>query len=223
MVEHHVHDHRFILILIGDSGVGKTNLLLQFSRNQFNLESKPNNCVEIDVVNINVDDKIIRAQILDAPGEERYRELVGTYYRCTIGALIVYDITRKVTFENVERWLKELRDRRDQNIVIMLVGNKADQINLRSVQREDALSFSERVNINLFMETSALDKSSVNNAFTKLLAHIYKHVVLSKKGVDMANHHMVEPKGQTKNVGGHEDVGITRASTRWKIYEYFLM
>lgn len=116
--------------------------------------------------------------------------------------MIVYDITRSITFENVQRWLKELRDQTDQNIVIMLVGNKMDQADLRSVQTEDAKTFAERENINLFMETSALDKSCVDNAFTKVLTQIYH----------MDNRRKVEPKGQTKNLGGHEDVGIKRAS-----------
>lgn len=132
----------------------------------------------------------------------RYRAITSAYYRGAVGALIVYDISRKITFENVEKWLKEVRDHKDQNMVIVLLGNKADQTNLREVQREDAKAFAERENINLFMETSALDKSCVDNAFTKVLTQIYH----------MDNRRKVEPKGQTKNLGGHEDVGIKRAS-----------
>ncbi|CAH1415872.1 unnamed protein product [Lactuca virosa] len=202
MVAYNDHDYFFKLVLIGDSGVGKSNLLSQFSRNEFILKSSATIGVEFANSSINVGDTVIKAQIWDTAGQEKYRAITSAYYRGAVGALIVYDITRKITFENVEKWLKEVRDHKEQNMVIVLLGNKADQTNLRSVQREDAKAFAERENINLFMETSALDKSSVDKAFTKALTEIYH----------MDNHHMVEPKGQTKNVGGHEDVGIKRAS-----------
>ncbi|CAH1415873.1 unnamed protein product [Lactuca virosa] len=177
-----------------------------------NSTSNPQPCtigVQFTSSSINVNGKIIKAQFWDTAGQERYRAVVSAYYRGAVGALIVYDITRKMTFEHVGRWLKELRDHSDQNMVIMLLGNKAYRINLGMVQREDAKTFAERENIKLFMEISALDKSSVDNAFTKLVTQIYKHVV--KKELDMANHHIVEPKGQMISVG-HEDVRITKGS-----------
>ncbi|KAD7117101.1 hypothetical protein E3N88_04369 [Mikania micrantha] len=114
------YDYLFKVVLIGDSGVGKTNLLSRFSRNEFSLESKSTIGVEFATRSISVDDKIVKAQIWDTAGQERYRAITSAYYRGAVGALIVYDITRNVTFENVERWLKELRDHTDQNIVIML-------------------------------------------------------------------------------------------------------
>lgn len=87
---------------------------------------------------LQVDGKTIKAQIWDTAGQERYRAITSAYYRGAVGALVVYDITKSVTFENVERWLKELRDHADPNIVIMLVGNKSDLRHLRSVQTEEA-------------------------------------------------------------------------------------
>ncbi|CAI9279620.1 unnamed protein product [Lactuca saligna] len=202
------YNYLFKVVLIGDSGVGKTNLLLRFSENEFNLESKSNIGVEHAICSIVVDNKIIKGQMWDTAGKERYRAITRAYYRGAVGALIVYDITRSITFENVQRWLKELRDHTDQNIVIMLVGNRMDQANLRSVQKEDAKTFAERENINLFMETSALNTLNVNNAFTKVLTQIY-HVVSKKKDDNHHYHQMVEPKGETINVGGRKDVEIT--------------
>ena len=87
---------------------------------------------------LQVDSKTVKAQIWDTAGQERYRAITSAYYRGAVGALVVYDITKSVTFENVERWLKELRDHADPNIVIMLVGNKSDLRHLRSVQTEEA-------------------------------------------------------------------------------------
>ncbi|KAJ0637207.1 putative small GTP-binding protein [Helianthus annuus] len=203
------YDYLFKVVLIGDSGVGKTNLLSRFSKNEFSLESKSTIGVEFATRSINVDDKIIKAQIWDTAGQERYRAITSAYYRGAVGALIVYDITRNVTFENVERWLKELRDHTDQNIVIMLVGNKADLRHLRAVQVEDAKTFAEREN-NFFMETSALESLNVENAFTEVLTQIY-HVV-SKKALDIGNDPMVPLRGQTINVGGKDEVSEVKKS-----------
>ncbi|KAH0870851.1 hypothetical protein HID58_077873 [Brassica napus] len=120
------YDYLFKLVLIGDSGVGKSNLLSRFTRNEFSIESKSTIGVEFATRSVHVDEKTIKAQLWDTAGQERYRAITSAYYRGAVGALLVYDITRHVTFENVERWLKELRDHTDASVVIMLVGNKAD-------------------------------------------------------------------------------------------------
>ena len=104
--------------------------------------------------------------------------LPAAYYRGAVGALLVYDITKTVTFENVERWLKELRDHADSNIVIMLVGNKCDLRHLRSVQTEDAKAFCEKEGLS-FIETSALESTNVEQAFQRILTEIY-HIVSKK-------------------------------------------
>uniref|UniRef100_A0A3P8XA55 Ras-related protein Rab-25 n=1 Tax=Esox lucius TaxID=8010 RepID=A0A3P8XA55_ESOLU len=121
------------MVLIGDSGVGKSNLLSRFTRNEFNLESKSTIGVEFATRSIQVDGKTVKAQIWDTAGQERYRAITSAYYRGAVGALLVYDIAKHLTYENVERWLKELRDHADSNIVIMLVGNKSDLRHLRAV------------------------------------------------------------------------------------------
>ena len=133
---------RFLLVvLIGDSGVGKSNLLSRFTRNEFNLDSKSTIGVEFATRSIQIDNKTIKAQIWDTAGQERYRAITSAYYRGAVGALLVYDISKSLSFENVTRWLKELRDHADSNIVIMLVGNKTDQRHLRAVPTEDGKTF----------------------------------------------------------------------------------
>lgn len=124
-------------MLIGDSGVGKSNLLSRFTRNEFNLESKSTIGVEFATRSIQVDGKTVKAQIWDTAGQERYRAITSAYYRGAVGALLVYDIAKHLTYENVDRWLKELRDHADSNIVIMLVGNKSDLKHLRAVPTEE--------------------------------------------------------------------------------------
>ena len=135
-------DFLFKVVLIGDTGVGKSNLLSRFTRNEFIYDSKTTIGVEFATKNIPVDgNKVVKAQIWDTAGQERYRAITSAYYRGAVGALLVYDISRSSTFENVERWLKELRDHADANIVIMLVGNKSDLKHLRCVQAEDANAY----------------------------------------------------------------------------------
>ncbi|KAK4491647.1 hypothetical protein RD792_002410 [Penstemon davidsonii] len=197
------YDYLFKVVLIGDSGVGKSNLLSRFTKNEFSQESKSTIGVEFATRSIHVDDKVVKAQIWDTAGQERYRAITSAYYRGAVGALLVYDVTRHVTFENVERWLRELRGHTDTNIVIMLVGNKADLRHLRAVPTADAKSFAERENI-FFMETSALEALNVENAFTQVLTQIY-HVV-SRKALDIGDDPAALPKGQTINIGSRDDV-----------------
>lgn len=180
------YDFLFKVVLIGDSGVGKSNLLSRFTRNEFNLDSKSTIGVEFATRSIQVDTKTIKAQIWDTAGQERYRAITSAYYRGAVGALLVYDISKHQTYENVTRWLKELRDHADANIVIMLVGNKSDLRHLRAVPTEEAKQFASAYWIrpwcwqhsadestgenNLsFIETSALDASNVELAFQNIL------------------------------------------------------
>lgn len=180
------------VVLIGDSGVGKSNLLSRFTRNEFNLESKSTigvefatrfvdlwpkllllfmNYTNFKIRSCVVEGKVVKAQIWDTAGQERYRAITSAlvlkmidnlhtlacvngmdfrmllqhfdyrYYRGAVGALLVYDIAKQTTYENVQRWLKELRDHADAKIVVMLVGNKSDLRHLRAVPIEEAKSY----------------------------------------------------------------------------------
>ncbi|GAA5865400.1 hypothetical protein JCM5296_005480 [Sporobolomyces johnsonii] len=173
------YDYLFKVVLIGDSGVGKSNLLSRFTRNEFNLESKSTIGVEFATRSISVEGKTVKAQIWDTAGQERYRAITSAYYRGAVGALLVYDIAKHATYVNVLRWLKELRDHADSNIVIMLVGNKSDLRHLRAVPTDEAKLFSQENGLS-FIETSALDASNVENAFQTILTEIYR-IVSSKQ------------------------------------------
>ncbi|XP_015936297.1 ras-related protein RABA1f [Arachis duranensis] len=203
------YDYLYKVVLIGDSGVGKSNLLSRFTKNEFTLDSKSTIGVEFATRTVHVHDKIVKAQIWDTAGQERYRAITSAYYRGAVGALVVYDISRHVTFENVERWLKELRDHTDANLVVMLVGNKADLRHLRAVPTEEAKEFAEREKI-YFMETSALESLNVDSAFTEVLTQIYN--VVSRKSLEALNDTAALPKGQTINLGSKEDVSAVKKS-----------
>jgi Ras-related protein Rab-11A len=141
----------------------------------------------------------------------RYRAITSAYYRGAVGALLVYDVTRHSTFENVERWLRELRDHTDPNIVVMLIGNKSDLRHLVAVSTEDGKSFAERESL-YFMETSALEATNVDSAFAEVLTQIYR--IVSKKAMetgDEAAASAVPSKGEkidvSKDVSAMKRVG----------------
>jgi small GTP-binding protein len=166
------------IVLIGDSGVGKTNLLSRFTRDQFNPESKSTIGVEFATKTLEIEGKNVKAQIWDTAGQERYRAITSAYYRGAIGAMLLYDITTSLTFSSLARWLRELRENADPNIVVMLVGNKSDLAEKRAVSVDEGVGFSKTENL-LFIETSARDASNVQEAFTSLITEVVKK--LAKK------------------------------------------
>ncbi|GAB2289057.1 Golgi membrane exchange factor (Ric1p-Rgp1p) subunit [Dionaea muscipula] len=172
-------DYVFKVVLIGDSAVGKSQLLARFARDEFSLDSKATIGVEFQTKTVVIDHKFVKAQIWDTAGQERYRAVTSAYYRGSMGAMLVYDISKRQTFDNIAKWLEELRGHADNNILIMLVGNKSDLgTTLRAVPTEDAKEFAEKESL-FFMETSALEAINVESAFNMLLSEIYKTV--SKK------------------------------------------
>ncbi|KAF9679698.1 hypothetical protein SADUNF_Sadunf06G0041500 [Salix dunnii] len=171
-------DYVFKIVLIGDSAVGKSQFLARFARNEFNADSKATIGVEFQTKTLSMDNKTVKAQIWDTAGQERYRAVTSAYYRGAVGAMLVYDMTKRQSFDHMARWLEELRGHADKNIIIMLIGNKCDLGSLRAVPTEDAEEFAQRENL-FFMETSALEATNVETAFWTVLAEIYR--IISKK------------------------------------------
>jgi len=202
-------DYLFKVVLIGDSGVGKSNLLSRFTRNEFNMESKSTIGVEFATRSLNVDGKNIKAQIWDTAGQERYRAITSAYYRGAVGALLVYDISKHGTYTNVTRWLKELRDHADANIVIMLVGNKSDLKHLRAVPTDEAKAFSTDNGLS-FIETSALDASNVESAFQTILTDIYR--IVSSRSLEQNADPIKPPTGDSITVQPSVDTTANQGS-----------
>ncbi|KAK9664568.1 hypothetical protein RND81_14G052200 [Saponaria officinalis] len=168
-------DYVFKVVLIGDSAVGKSQLLARFARNEFSVDSKATIGVEFQTKTLVIDQKIVKAQIWDTAGQERYRAVTSAYYRGAVGAMLVYDMSKRQSFDHIATWLEELRGHADKNIVIMLICNKCDLASLRAVPIEDAKEFAERENL-FFMETSALDSTNVETAFLTVLTEIYRTI-----------------------------------------------
>ena len=156
------------IVLIGDSGVGKSNLLCRYTKDTFISEIKSTLGVEFACRTLTLPSHTIVAQIWDTAGQERYSSITKAYYKGAVAALIVYDITKQSSFTNIEKWLRELRDHAEGDVAIGLIGNKCDLKQIRAVNSIDAARFSEE-NGMIFMETSALDGTNVEEAFEKLI------------------------------------------------------
>ncbi|KAL7177027.1 hypothetical protein ACSBR2_030373 [Camellia fascicularis] len=168
-------EYLFKVVIIGDSAVGKSNLLSRYARNEFNSHSKATIGVEFQTQSLEIEGKQVKAQIWDTAGQERFRAVTSAYYRGAVGALIVYDITRRTTFDSIARWLDELNTHSDTTVARILVGNKCDLENIRAVSVEEGKSLAEAEGL-FFMETSALDSTNVITAFEMVIREIYNNV-----------------------------------------------
>ncbi|KAJ8510576.1 hypothetical protein OPV22_001010 [Ensete ventricosum] len=174
-VEVEEEEYLFKVVIIGDSAVGKSNLLSRYARNEFNLHSKATIGVEFQTQSVDVDGKEVKAQIWDTAGQERFRAVTSAYYRGALGALLVYDISRCSTFDSIARWLDELNTHSDTTVARMLVGNKCDLETLREVSVEEGKALAEAEGL-FFIETSALDSTNVKTAFEIVIKEIYNNV-----------------------------------------------
>mmetsp|Transcript_45093 Transcript_45093/g.52155 ORF Transcript_45093/g.52155 Transcript_45093/m.52155 type:complete len:205 (-) Transcript_45093:66-680(-) len=166
-------DYEVKLVLVGDSGVGKSNILSRYTRNEFNIESKTTIGVAFEQIHVEIDKRIIRLQIWDTSGQERFEAIVSSYYRRATGALLVYDMTKRSTFESLDTWLKEIRLLAEPNAVIILVGNKSDLKHLRAITKDEGADYAERNGL-LFIETSALASENIEEAFAKLASKLFE-------------------------------------------------
>ncbi|EAN80470.1 Ras-related protein RAB2B, putative [Trypanosoma equiperdum] len=169
------HHYVFKYIIIGDSGVGKSCLLLQFTDKRFEPLHDLTIGVEFGARVVTIKEKNIKLQIWDTAGQESFRSITRSYYRGACGALLVYDVTRRDTFTHLQTWLEDARSNANTAIVIMLIGNKCDLEKKREVSREEGEAFARKHNL-VFMETSAKTAQNVDDAFLKTAAMIYDNV-----------------------------------------------
>ncbi|MCQ2819840.1 MAG: GTP-binding protein [archaeon] len=164
----------FKVILIGDSGVGKSNILSRYILDEFNIDTKATVGVEFGSKMIEKDPNTkIKVQIWDTAGQERYKSITNAYYKGAKGAFIVYDISREETFKNVDKWFSELRNNSDENVFVIIIGNKCDMEDQRQVPKESGESKAQELKT-AFMETSALQAVNIEEAFEKMVDEIYQ-------------------------------------------------
>jgi len=180
--------YKLKLIILGDSGVGKTNIIQRYISDTFNTETRATVGVEFFVKNYRVNNDIIKLEIWDTAGQERYKSITSAYYKGSRGALIVYDITRTITFEDIEKWKNEINEKVKGSLKLMLIGNKCDLKDERKVSIEEALEKAKLLNIPL-METSALDSTNIQKAFENILKEMYKEFKKEKKKEKIEKNH----------------------------------
>ena len=190
------YEQLYKIIIIGDSGVGKSNILGRYLHNEFKHDTKSTVGVEFGSKQLKVDGINIKLQIWDTAGEERYRAITSAYYKGSKGCFIVYDITSEISFENVEKWYEEIRKSAEKEISVILVGNKCDLENERKVSIE--LGQSKAKNLNCpFFETSALNNTNIVTAFQSISENIYNRCK-NEKNLEDDDDYEIVPKDDKK-------------------------
>lgn len=169
------HFSFFVVIVVGNAAVGKTNLIQRWKKGSYDQNNMPTVGTEWTTKQYQCEDSIVKIQMWDTAGQERYRSIVRQYYRGAHGALVVYDVTNRDSFDSIVEWLDNLRDFNPDvvNMQILLVGNKSDRADEREVQTKEGVALATRLGLN-FLETSALSGDNCSKAFQIIFQDIYK-------------------------------------------------
>ncbi|KAH7638600.1 RAS oncogene family member Rab1 isoform X1 [Dermatophagoides farinae] len=192
------YDYLFKLLLIGDSGVGKSCLLLRFADDTYTESYISTIGVDFKIRTIELDGKTIKLQIWDTAGQERFRTITSSYYRGAHGIIVVYDVTDMETFQNVKQWLQEIERYACDNVNKLLVGNKADVIAKKVVDYTTAKEFADNLGIP-FIETSAKQATNVEQAFLMMASEIKSRIGPSTASNKDTGGQTINP-GQTTSI-----------------------
>ena len=166
-------DLSFKIIIVGDQGVGKSCLAIKASRNYFEDYYSPTVGFEFVSFNVRVQNKIIKLQIWDTCGQEVYRSLISSFFRSASLAIIVYSIDTEDSFNNIEKWLNDIKTQSNPDIKIFLIGNKADLEDKRRLTKEQGEQLCRDHKLTFFMETSAKTGFNVQNVFIQVAKELY--------------------------------------------------
>ena len=178
------YDYLFKLLIIGDSGVGKSSLMNRFSDNIFNETFINTIGVDFKIRTINMDGKVIKLQIWDTAGQERFRTIVSSYYRGAHGIMVVFDITNKESFENIPMWCEEIKKHASGSVKKILIGNKSDFDTRRQVEYSEAKELADSMNMT-YIETSAKTALNVEKSFYDLASMLQNNMVVSNNKTDI--------------------------------------
>jgi Ras-related protein Rab-11A len=195
----------FKVVIIGDSGVGKSNIMTRYAQNEFSNDTPSTIGVEFMTKPLKIDGRDIKVQIWDTAGQERFRAISRSVYHGAKGAMIVYDITNQASFDNVGMWLQELRAHVHPTTTLFLIGNKSDLDHMRAVKKEVADRFARENNM-AFMETSALEKINIDRAFEMLVKKMHEAATAASGG-DVSG--KPKPKAAAPS-GGKGSVDLTK-------------
>lgn len=195
------YDYSFKLLLIGDSGVGKEQIMLRFADDTYTESYISTIGVDFKIRTIEIGGKSIKLQIWDTAGQERFRTITSSYYRGAHGIIVVYDVTDQASFSNVKQWLQEIDRYACENVNKLLVGNKCDLTTKKVVDFNTAKEFADGLGIP-FLETSAKNSTNVEDAFITMATEIQKRVSTSGPTPDKGGTTViVSPTKKTKDSG----------------------
>lgn len=161
------HDYLWKVLLIGNSGVGKTGMLTRFCDDEFKEDSEATIGVDFRLCSRTIDRKRVKIQLWDTAGQERFRTITASYYRGSHGVIVVYDITDRTSFQHVRMWMEELGKYAKEGTVRLLVGNKCDLASKRCVSQHEGRELAEELGVH-FLETSAKNSHNIEAAFAAL-------------------------------------------------------
>ena len=176
-----LHDYLFKLLLIGDSGTGKSSLIMRFADDSFNASFISTIGVDFKIKTVDVGGSKIKMQIWDTAGQERFRTIVSSYYRGAHGIIVVYDVTDRQSFSKIQHWLKEIENYGTESVCKLLVGNKCDLNDKRVVDFASAKAFADELGIPI-MEASARSKINVEEIFFTMSRQILEKIRLESSG-----------------------------------------
>lgn len=166
------YDFLYKILLIGDSSVGKTSVLLRYVDGFFNPEFQTTIGVDFKISTLELEGKVVKLQLWDTAGQDRFRNIVASYYRGAQGIIVMYDITNEESFKNLERWVKEIETYLPGSVPKLLVGNKSDLSSERTVPKENAEELAEKLGMS-YTETSAKTSEGIKEAFYQIARDIY--------------------------------------------------
>ena len=178
------YDLSFKMIVIGDSGVGKSCLTTKAVKNTFEEFYQATIGFEFLTFNLKMNDTVVKLQIWDTCGQEVYRSLISNFYRNSSLAVLLYAIDNRESFINAENWLKELKGQASPDVKIMIVGNKCDLEDERKVSFDEVKEFKEKNHLDFFMETSAKTGFNVKNFLIEAAEILYKDYLVNKNSYD---------------------------------------
>lgn len=197
------YNYLFKYIIIGDTGVGKSCLLLQFTDARFRNDHDLTIGVEFGAKLVNIENKAIHLQIWDTAGQESFKSITRGYYRGAAAALLTFDVTRRESFKSLENWLEETKNNGNQNMVIILVANKVDLESQRVVSKEEAEKFANEHGL-LYIETSAKTAFNVNEAFLRTGKQVLEKIMKGE----------IDPSGSNAGIKVGGEPGGQRESAR---------
>ncbi|KAM9733694.1 ras-related protein Rab-1B-like isoform 2-T2 [Menidia menidia] len=189
-------DYLFKLLLIGDSGVGKSCLLLRFADDTYTDSYISTIGVDFKIRTIDMEGKTVKLQIWDTAGQERFRTITSSYYRGAHGIIIVYDVTEQESFNNVRQWLDEIERYACENVSRLLVGNKSDLVSKKVVDAASAQELASTLKVP-FMETSAKSSVNVERAFLTMASEIHKRLASDGGGIQGQ---VTDPRAQAAKI-----------------------